>query len=108
MISNVRNPADPAAVLDSIAAIISTASQIINKTSEGADVNDQQLNSILQALSENVDRLEDADKEGEEISTEDDWKVFVQGLPPLSFAINRSTKELLEWVEKQGGHDDFS
>lgn len=108
LVSSVRNTAEHLAVLDHLAAIISTASQIINKTSEDVDVNDQQLNDILQALSENVDKLEEADREGEEIGNVEDWNAFAKRLPPLGFAIAKSTNDLCGWVERLGGHDDFS
>ncbi len=108
LVSSVRNSAEPPAVLDHLAAIISTTSQIINKTSEDADVNDQELNNILQTLSENVDKLEDADREGEEINNVEDWNMFAKRLPPLGFAIAKGTNELGGWVERSAGHDDFS
>jgi len=62
----------------------------------------------LQTLSENVDKLEDADREGEEISNEKDWNAFVMKLPPLGFAIAKSTNDLGAWVESLGGNDNFS
>jgi hypothetical protein len=71
-------------------------------------VNDEQLNNILQTLSENVDLLEDADREGEEISNVEDWNAFAKRLPPLGFAIAKSVNELGGWVERSGGLDDFS
>lgn len=71
-------------------------------------MNDGQLNNILQTLAENVDKLEDADREGEEIGNEKDWNAFVKTLPPLGFAIAKSTKELGGWVENLTSNDDFS
>ena len=62
---------------------------------------------MLQNLAESRDRLEDAGREGEEIGNEKDWNSFVKGLPPLAFAIAKSTKELGTWVEGLAG-DEFS
>ena len=63
---------------------------------------------MLQNLAESRDRLEDAGREGEEIGNEKDWNAFVKGLPPLAFAIAKSTKELGGWVEGLGVDDEFS
>ncbi len=107
LVSSIRNNSDPPDVLDHLAAITSTTSQIINKTSEDANSDDQQLSDILQSLAESVDKLEDAGREGEEMGNVKEWEVFVKGLPPLAFAIAKSTKELGGWMEGLGGHDDF-
>ena len=107
LVSSIRTNAEPPDILDHLAAIASTTSQIINKTAQDADENDKKVNSILQTLSEGRDRLEDAGREGEEIGNERDWNIFVKGLPPLAFAIAKSAKELGAWVENLG-NDDFS
>ena len=106
--SSIHSNAEPPNVLDHLAAITSTTSQIISKTSEDANVNDKQLNDILQSLAESVEKLEEAGREGEEIGNVKDWDVFVRGLPPLAFAIAKSTKELGGWVDGLGTNDDFS
>lgn len=108
LVSSIRNNAEPPDVLDYLAAITSTTSQIINKTSEDANSDDQRLSDILQSLAECVDKLEDAGREGEDIGNEKDWNAFVKGLPPLAFAIAKSTKELNGWFETLGRNDDFS
>jgi ElaB/YqjD/DUF883 family membrane-anchored ribosome-binding protein len=107
LVSSIRTNAEPPDILDHLAAIIFTTSQIINKTAQDADDNDKWVNSNLQILSESRDRLEDAGREGEEIGSEKDWNAFVKGLPPLAFAIAKSAKELGSWVESLGS-DDFS
>lgn len=61
---------------------------------------------MLQNLAESRDRLEDAGREGEEIGNEKDWNGFVKGLPPLAFAIAKSTKELGGLVGQ--AEDEFS
>ncbi|KAK4690744.1 protein SPA2, partial [Lecanoromycetidae sp. Uapishka_2] len=107
LVSSIRTNAEPPDILDHLAAIASTTSQIINKTAQDADDNDKRVNSILQSLSESRDRLEDAGREGEEIGNDKDWNAFVKGLPPLAFAIAKGTKELGSWVESLSG-DGFS
>ena len=108
LVSSIRTNGEPPDILDHLASITSTTSQIINKTSEDAHSDDRQLNDILQSLAESVDKLEDAGREGEEIGNVKDWEGFVKGLPPLAFAIAKSTKELGTWVEGMRGKDDFS
>ena len=108
LVSSIRNNAEPPDVLDHLAAITSTTSQIVKKTSEDVSLNDQQLNDLLQDLAESVDKLEDAGREGEEIGNVKDWEVFVKGLPPVAFAIAKNTKELGSLMEGLRGRDDFS
>ena len=108
LISSIRVNAEPPDVLDYLASITSTTSQIINKTSEDADTDDQKLSDILQTLAETVDKLEDAGREGEEIGNEKDWNAFVKGLPPLAFTIARNTKELGVWIADLEQEEGFS
>lgn len=108
LVSSIRNNAEAPDVLDHLAAITSTTFQIISKTSEDANSDDEQLNNILQNLAESVDKLEDAGREGEEIGNVKDWDVFVKKLPPVAFAVAKNTKELGAWVEGARGKDDSS
>ena len=106
--SSIRVNAEPPDVLDYLASITSTTSQIINKTSEDVDTDDRKLNDILQTLAETVDKLEDAGREGEEIGNEKDWNAFVKRLPPLAFTIGKGTKELDGWLADFMQESDFS
>lgn len=108
LVSSIRTDAGPPKIMDDLAAITSTTSQIIKKTSQDAPRNDKQLNLIMQTLSENVERLEDAKREGEAIRNEKDWNAFVKRLPPMAFAITKTTKELRGWVDNLDGNDEFS
>ena len=55
-----------------------------------------------------VERLEDKGREGEQIDTEEAWKEYVNGLPPIGFEVARGVKELGAWVEAEVRGGDFS
>ena len=101
LVSSIRTSAEATDILDHLAAIVSTTSQIIAKTHE-ASPSEQSVQKLVLTLSECVDRLEDKGREGEGINDDRDWGIFVKGLPPLAFEIARSAKELRTWVEGMG------
>lgn len=98
LVSSIRTSAEASDILDHLAAIVSTTSQIIAKTHD-ASPSEQSVQKLLLTLSECVDRLEDKGREGEDIFDNREWKDFAKGLPPLAFEIAKSAKELRTWVE---------
>lgn len=101
LVSSIRTSAGASDILDHLAAIVSTTSQII-ATTHDASPSEQSVQRLLLTLSECVDRLEDKGREGEDIEDDRDWATFAKGLPPLAFEIARSAKELRTWVEGKG------
>ena len=101
LVSSIRTSAEPPDILDHLAAIVSTTSQIIAKTHD-ASPSEQSVQKLVLTLSECVDRLEDKGREGESIADDLNWDIFVKGLPPLAFEIARSAKELRTWAEGLG------
>ena len=96
--SSIRTSAEAPNILDHLAAIVSTTSQIIAKTHD-ASPSEQSVQKLVLTLSECVDRLEDKGREGESIADDLNWGIFVKDLPPLAFEIARSAKELRSLVE---------
>jgi len=90
--------------LDNIQAITSTTSQIVQQTVSHVSAPSRG-DSIAGLLSDCVERLEMAGREGENIDSEQDWTPYVKGLPPLAFEIAREVKDLGAWVEAEGEGD---
>ena len=105
--SSIRTSAPPPDVLDAVASITSTTSQIIHQTSQLAPANSNP-SLTASSLARLVEKLEDKGREGEQITTEAAWKEYVNGLPPIGFEIARGVKELGSWVEAEVRGDDFS
>ena len=87
--------------------ITSTTSQIINQAytcvPEGSAAE-----SIVARLADDVEKMEQKGRDGEEVQNEKDWNIYVKGLPPLAFEIAREVKELGAWVDGETGAGDFS
>lgn len=104
LVSSIRTSAEGPDILDHLAAIVSTTSQIIAKTHD-ASPSEQSVQKLVLTLSECVDRLEEKGREGEGIDDSREFGIFAKGLPPLAFEIARCAKELRMWVEGNGGKE---
>lgn len=107
LVSSIRTSAPPPDILDALASITSTTSQIIHQTARSVPENSK-ASDIANTLAEMVKRLEDKGREGEEVESEAVWKEYVKGLPPIGFEIAREVKELGEWVEGELGGGEFA
>ncbi|KAG8533724.1 uncharacterized protein KY384_001465 [Bacidia gigantensis] len=107
LVSSIRTSAPPPDVLDAIASITSTTSQIIHQTNQSVPQGSKP-SSVANSLSRLVDKLEEKGREGEEVTTEAVWKEYVNGLPPIGFEIARGVKELGQWIEEEVRGGDFS
>ena len=104
LVSSIRTSAPPPDILDTIVSITSTTSQIINQTYSCVPASSP-AHAISEKLADEVEKMEQKGREGEDIGNEPDWNVYVKGLPPLAFAIAREVKELGAWVEGEVGGD---
>ena len=52
--------------------------------------------------------MEQKGREGEAVENEEDWNIYVKGLPPLAFEIAKQVKELGAWLDDEVGGADFS
>ena len=107
LVSAIRTSAPPPDILDTIVSITSTTSQIINQT-YACVPNSSPAHPISERLAEEVEKMEQKGREGEAVENEEDWQIYVKGLPPLAFEIAREVKELGAWVEGEVGGGDFS
>ena len=107
LVTAIRTSAPPPDVLDAIASITSTTSQIIHQTSQSVPSGSKP-STVAESLAQLVDKLEEKGREGEEVTSEGVWKTYVNGLPPIGFEIARGVKELGQWVEEEVRGGDFS
>ncbi|KAL9098482.1 MAG: hypothetical protein Q9163_005863 [Psora crenata] len=107
LVSSIRASAPPTDILDSLQSLTSTAGQIIHQTLECVPPGSEP-SKIGMALSDLVQKLEEKGREGEEVKSESDWKEYVNGLPPMCFAIAREVKELGGWFEGEVKGGDFN
>lgn len=106
LVTLVRTNAPPPDILDTIQAITSTTSQIVQQTVSNLRSHSAG-NSTARALSDLVGSLESAGRQGESIDTEQEWKDYVKELPPLAFEIAREVKALGACVDREANGEDF-
>lgn len=106
LVTLVRTSAPPPDILDTIQAITSTTSQIVQQTVSNVRAHSAG-SRIARTLSDLVESLESAGREGEKVDTEQDWKDYVKQLPPLAFEIAREVKELGAWADEEVNGVDF-
>lgn len=113
LVGSIRGDAPIAQISDEINAIADVVAKVVSEVEQSGNGSE-----LLDRLASSRLRLLEAGEHGQDLSSrglassDRDWRMWTQTLPPIAFEIARETKELVgqinRLVSSGGGADDFS